>query len=113
MTTEQKTQIFTLRAQGYGYTSIAKAVELKKDTVKSFCRRNGVAGIRAVKQVDQQNRCPPMWKSVDSSGKEETPAILLRPVQAGVVECSPRNGQAKGGLQLCLFYLWEAIHRLW
>ncbi len=30
MTTEQKTQIFTLRTQGYGYASIAKAVGLKK-----------------------------------------------------------------------------------
>ena len=53
MTTEQKSQIFALRAQGCGYSTIAKAMELNKDTVKSFCRRNGAAGIRAAKQAER------------------------------------------------------------
>lgn len=35
MTDLQKKQIFTLRSQGYGYATIAKAVGLKKDTIYS------------------------------------------------------------------------------
>ena len=64
MTTEQKSQIFALRAQGCGYSTIAKAMELNKDTVKSFCRRNGAAGIRGTKQTERQNRCPQCGKKL-------------------------------------------------
>ena len=38
MTDLQKSQITTLRGQGYGYATIASAVGLKKDTVVAFCR---------------------------------------------------------------------------
>lgn len=71
MTTEQKTQIFTLRTQGYGYASIAKAIGVKKDTVKSFCRRNGVAGIRAAKQAGRQNCCPQCGKKLVQPEKQK------------------------------------------
>ncbi len=47
MTIEQKTQISALRTQGYGYATIAKAVDLKKDTVVAFCRKHGLTGTKA------------------------------------------------------------------
>ena len=71
MTTEQKSQIFALRAQGCGYSTIAKAMELNKDTVKSFCRRNGAAGIRAAKQAERQNRCPQCGKKLIQVEKQK------------------------------------------
>lgn len=71
MTTEQKSQIFDLRAQGCGYATIAKAMGLNKDTVKSFCRRNGVAGIRAAKQTERQNRCPQCGKKLIQAEKQK------------------------------------------
>ena len=71
MTTEQKSQISALRAQGCGYANIAKAIGLKKDTVKSFCRRNGIAGIRAVKQAEQQNCCPQCGKKLIQAEKQK------------------------------------------
>ena len=70
MITEQKSQISALRAQGCGYANIAKAIGLKKDTVKSFCRRNGIAGIRAVKQAEQQN-CPQCGKKLIQAEKQK------------------------------------------
>ena len=71
MITEQKSQISALRAQGCGYSTIAKAMELNKDTVKSFCRRNGIAGIRAVKQAEQQNCCPQCGKKLIQAEKQK------------------------------------------
>ena len=44
MTREQKQQIVNLRKQGCGYAAIAKTVALSINTVKSFCRRNGLNG---------------------------------------------------------------------
>ena len=71
MTTEQRSQIFALRAQGCGYSTIAKAMELNKDTVKSFCRRNGAAGIRETKQTERQNRCPQCGKKLGQTEKQK------------------------------------------
>ena len=47
MTNEQRKRITDLRHQGYGYTAIANAVGLTKDSVKAFCRNHGLAGVKA------------------------------------------------------------------
>ena len=44
MTDKQKSEITGLRAAGVGYTVIARQMGLPRDTVRSFCRRNGLAG---------------------------------------------------------------------
>ena len=44
MTEEQKLQIIRFRNEGCGYTMVADRLGLSKDTVKSFCRRNGLNG---------------------------------------------------------------------
>ena len=47
MTNEQREHITTMRLGGIGYTAIAKAVGLSKDSVKAYCRTHGLAGIKA------------------------------------------------------------------
>jgi endogenous inhibitor of DNA gyrase (YacG/DUF329 family) len=42
MTDTQRTQIKELRLAGYGYKKIAQALSLSVNTVKSYCRRNGL-----------------------------------------------------------------------
>ncbi len=42
MTTQQKEQITILRSQGNSYTRIANTLGLSENTVKSYCRRNGI-----------------------------------------------------------------------
>lgn len=42
MNTQQKTEITSLRSQGFGYAKIAQALGLSKNTVKSYCRRNNL-----------------------------------------------------------------------
>ena len=44
MTAEQRSQILSLREFGHGYADIAAKLGISKDTIKSFCRRNGVGG---------------------------------------------------------------------
>lgn len=44
MTANQKAQIIKLRAAGNGYGKIAQTIGISVNTVKSFCRRNGING---------------------------------------------------------------------
>ena len=56
MTDEQKSEITGLRAAGIGYTVIARQMGLPRDTVRSFCRRNGLAGETAGRKMRQGRR---------------------------------------------------------
>lgn len=42
MTTEEKRKITELRKVGISYSKIADSLNLSRDTVKTFCRRNGL-----------------------------------------------------------------------
>ena len=42
MNIEQKSKIVSLRKEGYGYTKIAQALGLSKNTVKSYCKRHNL-----------------------------------------------------------------------
>ena len=44
MTDEQRKRIREYRANGMGYSKIAQALGISENTVKSFCRRNGLGG---------------------------------------------------------------------
>lgn len=44
MTEKQRHEITRLRREGLGYTAVAKQLGISKDTIKSFCRRNGLSG---------------------------------------------------------------------
>ena len=52
MTGEQKALVSNLRANGVGYGTIAKRVGLSENTVKSFCRRNGIPDMAPVKSTE-------------------------------------------------------------
>ena len=43
-----KSLIATLRSYGFGYATIAKAVNLKKGTVVAYCRKIGLTGTKAM-----------------------------------------------------------------
>ena len=44
MTEEQKRKVSDLRRAGMGYTETARLAGVSRDAVRSFCRRNGLAG---------------------------------------------------------------------
>lgn len=45
MTRKEKESVRFLRGEGYGYLAIATRLGISLNTVKSFCRRNGLGGI--------------------------------------------------------------------
>ena len=45
MNDTQRQQIRKLRAEGYSYSKVAQALGLSENTVKTFCRRNGLGGV--------------------------------------------------------------------
>ena len=54
MNAQQKTEIASLRSQGFGYAKIAQALGISQNTVKSYCRRNniGAGSVSAVEVVE-------------------------------------------------------------
>lgn len=48
MTDTQRKQIRNLRTAGLGYKKIAEQMEMSENTVKTFCRRNGLGGAIAL-----------------------------------------------------------------
>ena len=56
MTEEQKIKTRNLRAAGYGYTKVAQMLGLSENTIKSFCRRNGLNGVASQKVVIPINK---------------------------------------------------------
>lgn len=46
LTDTQRHEINRLRIEGTGYIRIANELDISINTVRSFCRRNGLAGYR-------------------------------------------------------------------
>lgn len=49
MTAEQKEKIFEMRENGYGYAAIGQALGISKNTIKTYCNRNDLTGVRQEK----------------------------------------------------------------
>lgn len=69
MTDNQKEQIRVLRLQGLGYTAVADRLGISKDTVKSYCQRNDLAGKRS--DSNAESICPQCGKPVVQSVKHK------------------------------------------
>ncbi len=78
----QKEQIKTLRADGYGYKKIAEILDISENTVKSFCRRNGLAagkgsaniavGLSDIPLDESERRCRECGKKIfNTSGHRQ------------------------------------------
>lgn len=56
MNDTQKLKVKELRGKGYSYGKIAKALNLSENTIKTHCRRHGLAGVADVPEtVDGDN----------------------------------------------------------
>jgi orotate phosphoribosyltransferase-like protein len=50
MNDTQRKEIQRLRQAGMGYGKIAQSLSISANTVKAYCRRNGLAGTRAIEE---------------------------------------------------------------
>ena len=55
MTENQKQVITDLRGKGTGYAAIAKRLSLSVNTVKAYCRRNGLSGKQDAVDTQPEN----------------------------------------------------------
>lgn len=56
MNTEEKERIKELRLKGIGYKSIASITGLSRDSVRGFCRRNGLIGVSCVVALNLEEK---------------------------------------------------------
>lgn len=63
MTNEQKLQIAAYRKAGLGYKQIAKEMDLSANSVKSYCRRNGLSN-EALEQCLPESACENCGKRI-------------------------------------------------
>lgn len=54
MTNKQKKYIRDMRIEGKGYNTIANALFLSRDSVRDYCKRNGLAGNGAVVHLNAE-----------------------------------------------------------
>lgn len=57
MTDAQKIKIKNLRAEGFGYKRIAELVGISENTIKTFCRRNGLGGKATTEKQSNKHVC--------------------------------------------------------
>ncbi len=50
MNDAQRSEIKRLREAGTGYTAIAQKLSLSANTIKTYCKRKGLGGTRAIKE---------------------------------------------------------------
>lgn len=74
MTDEEKRKVVSLRREGCGYTAIAKSLGISRDTVRSFCRRNGLLGNMGKEQEEfsEQGYCRECGKTLLQSDGVKT-----------------------------------------
>ena len=57
MTENQKKQIAVYRNLGLSYTAISNTMKISVNSVKTYCKRNGLGGVRAYEKADRINVC--------------------------------------------------------
>lgn len=72
--TELQNKIVRLRAQGFGYKKISKELNISKNTVASFCRRNSLDGFAGEGII----RCKNCGKKLSYSGIGRKPSFCCQ-----------------------------------
>ena len=72
MTNIEKDKEKILREKGYSYSKIAEALVISENTIKAFCRRNNLGGVKAIRvKAKKENivKCKQCEKELEQSEK--------------------------------------------
>lgn len=72
MTNNEKEKIKILREKGYSYFKIAVALDISENTIKAFCRRNNLGGVRAIRvnpKIEGNIKCKQCEKELEQREK--------------------------------------------
>lgn len=78
MRQEQKEKIITLRRRGFGYADIERELGISRNTVKSFCRRNGLGVIQEHISTEVSDRCRECGKPLIQKDKQKKRVFCCR-----------------------------------
>ena len=57
MTDQEKQQIAIYRNRGLSYTAISRMMEISVNSIKTYCKRNGLGGVRAFEKTNGAEVC--------------------------------------------------------
>lgn len=57
MTDQEKQQIAIYRNQGLSYTAISNKMAISVNSIKTYCKRNGLGGVRAFEKTNGMEVC--------------------------------------------------------
>ena len=111
MNIQQKTEIASLRSKGFGYTKIAQALGLSKNTVKSYCKRNNLSAA-ALENSDDMPKLTPSFCM--ECGKDITQVPGRKEKKFCSDECRHKwwNARPEGCLFLHLRGLRKTVHSI-
>lgn len=112
MNSEQRARIVELRGMGLGYKSIAKELDLTRDTVKGYCKRQHLNGPKEVVRLNVQ------IMNEDKSLCPQCKALIKQPMGRGrrkrfCCEACRRkwwNDHPDQGSKLATFYKYTCPH---
>lgn len=106
MTAEQKEQIKILRMEGMGYIRVAQALGLSENTVKSFCRRQGLNSGTSYVSVTGKQTEKEVKSAAVITGEQSARHFCLN--CGVVVEQSPNRKEKKFCSDKCRMTWWNA-----
>ncbi|CAI3674437.1 terminase gpP N-terminus-related DNA-binding protein [Clostridium neonatale] len=56
MTKNEKEKVKILREKGYSYSKIAIVLDISENTIKAFCRRNNLGGIKGIQAKENREK---------------------------------------------------------
>lgn len=110
MTQQEKDRIAAYRQGGAGCAEIAQRLSLSVNTVKSFCRRNGLNGSRAVNGGRSMNAHPPTGSNAGRPAGEPRGERTLCPQCGAAFESAARPRSKRFCSGRCRLAWWHA-HR--
>ncbi len=77
MTSDQKNTITEYRRNGLGYKKISQLTGVSENTIKTFCRRNGLGGHRDSRPYFRRWKCLQVLRgSHHPDSRQEAPQVL-------------------------------------
>ena len=108
MTEVQMEMITRLRKSGMGYTEVARATGIPKDTVKSFCQRNNLGG-RTKEAAGMA--CPQCGKELDRNAKTRKPRFCCESCRRAWWRAHPEMGLKKAVYEFTCAYCGKPFFR--
>ena len=83
MNSIEKERIEKMRLQGYSYSKISMVLAISENTIKSYCRRNNLGGVRNLSKQENINNesCKRCGKELIQEKRGQPRKFLYQPLR--------------------------------